>query len=105
MFLKLDNQSYNLNHLLVRIPTIPRRFIFLVHQGSEYHFSFLDDQNLKRGSITITEHTVCIAFSKAAEQSEVLGHLGIDANEKNVTILGKQWSRAPVHRTGGGSRK
>src|SRR5256884_8123971 len=29
VFLKLDNQSYILNHLLLRIPTTPRRFIYL----------------------------------------------------------------------------
>src|SRR5215831_1813596 len=28
-FIKLDNQSYQLNHLLLRIPTTPRNFIFL----------------------------------------------------------------------------
>jgi len=34
-FLKLDNQSYHLSHLLLRIPTRPRNFIFLRLQGSK----------------------------------------------------------------------
>ncbi len=85
-FLKLDNQSYVLNHLVLRIPTIPRHFIFLVLQGSEYHLSFVDDQNLKRGSITITEQTVSIAFSKEVKHIEPVGHIGIDVNERNVTM-------------------
>src|SRR2546428_13545615 len=32
-FLKLDNQSYSLNHLLLRIPTTPRHFVYLTLQG------------------------------------------------------------------------
>lgn len=55
-------------------------------QGSDYHISFVDDQNLKRGSITITEQTVSIAFSKAVRQIEPVGHIGIDVNEKNLTM-------------------
>ena len=38
-FLKLDNQSYQLNHLLLRIPTAPRSFVFLTLQGSDFHLS------------------------------------------------------------------
>ena len=33
VFLKLDNQSYQLNHLLLRIPTTPRSFVFLTLNG------------------------------------------------------------------------
>jgi putative transposase len=85
-FLKLDNQSYQLNHLLLRIPCTPRRFIFLTLEGSDYHLSFIDDPNLKRGSVTITNHSVIIAFSKEVELFEPLGRVGIDVNERNVTI-------------------
>ena len=56
-FLKLDNQSYSLNHLLLRIPTTPRHFVYLTLKGSDYHLSFIDDSTLKRGSITLTGHT------------------------------------------------
>jgi putative transposase len=85
-FLKLDNQSYKLDHLLLRIPTTPRHFIFLTLRGSEYHLSFIDDSNLKRGSITITERTVSITFSKESRKVGPVGYIGIDVNEKNVTI-------------------
>jgi len=56
-FLKLDNQSYSLNHLLLRIPTTPRHFVYLTLKGSDYHLSFIDDSTLKRGSITVTGRT------------------------------------------------
>ena len=49
-FLKLDNQSYSLNHLLLRIPTTPRHFVYLTLKGSDYHLSFIDDPTLKRGA-------------------------------------------------------
>ncbi len=85
-FLKLDNQTYALNHLILRIPTTPRNFIYLTLQGSEYHFSFIDDPSLKRGSVTITGHTVLIAFSKEVVEVEARGYVGVDVNERNVTV-------------------
>jgi len=87
-FIKLDNQSYQLNHLLLRIPTSPRNFVFLALQGSEYHQSFIDDPRLKRGSIIITSSSVIIPFSKEAESSDPTGFIGIDINERNVTVSG-----------------
>src|SRR5713226_3750682 len=84
-FLKLDNQSYSLNHLLLRIPTTPRHFVYLTLQGSDYHLSFIDDPTLKRGSITLTGRTVSIAFSKEIAETETLGEVGVDVNERNVT--------------------
>jgi putative transposase len=85
-FLKLDVQSYQLNHLMLRIPTTPRHFVFLTLEASDYHNSFINDSALKRGSITITERSVCIAFSKEVPKSEPLGYIGIDVNERNVTV-------------------
>lgn len=84
-FIKLDNQSYTLNHLLLRIPTKPREFIYFTLQGSDYHFSFIDDPTLKRGSLTLTGRTLSIAFSKEIDEIEPLGNVGIDVNERNLT--------------------
>jgi putative transposase len=87
-FIKLDNQSYQLNHMILRIPTTPRHFIFLTLEGSDHHFSLTDDPNLKRGSITMTEGSVSIAFSKEVMQLEPFGYVGMDVNERNVTVSG-----------------
>src|SRR2546425_606309 len=84
-FLKLDNQTYTLNHLLLRIPTTPRHFIYLTLHGSDYHVSFIDDKRLKRGSVTINDRSVVIAFSKEIDAVEPPGRIGIDVNERNVT--------------------
>ena len=84
-FLRLDNQSYRLNHLILRIPVQPRHFIYLTLHASDYQLAFVDDPALKRGSITLTSHTVNIAFTKQTAQMDPRGQIGIDVNERNVT--------------------
>ena len=84
-FMKLTNQSYALNHLILRIPKRPRQFIYLTLQASEYQLSFIDDPALKRGSITLTGRAVSIALSKKIDQKQPRGHVGIDVNERNIT--------------------
>jgi len=93
-FLKLDNQSYRLKHLLLRIPTAPRRFVFLTLRGSDHHISIVDDLSLKKGTVTITPEAVIIPFSKEAEVLEPMGFLGVDVNERNATVSGTDgWHR------------
>ena len=41
LFLKLDNQTYRLNYLLLRIPVRPRESCFIRLAGGEYQLSFL----------------------------------------------------------------
>jgi len=85
-FLKLDNQTYTLNHLLLRIPATPRNFIFLSLQGSDYHMSLLGEPGIKRGSVTITPETVNVSLSREAPEVRPVGYVGIDINERNVTL-------------------
>jgi putative transposase len=85
-FIKLDNQSYRLNHFLLRVPTKPRNSLFLALDGSTYHLSFIDDPNLKRGSVIINEQTVSVAFSREVERFNPVGFIGMDTNERNVTV-------------------
>jgi hypothetical protein len=70
LFLKLDNQTYRLDYMLLRIPTTPRNFITIPLRGGDYQLSFLRDPALKRGSITITDATVILAVSKTARVVE-----------------------------------
>jgi IS605 OrfB family transposase len=83
-FIKLDNQSYILNHLILRIPTRPRQFIYLTLQASNYHLSFIDDSTLKRGSVTLTGRTVSITFSKELAKMEPRSKVAYDINEKSM---------------------
>ncbi len=85
--MKLDNQSYTLNHLLLRIPIRPREFTYLTLQCSDYHLRFINDPTLKRGSITLGRNNLSITFSPKEEIAEIkpLGNVGIDVNARNVT--------------------
>ncbi|HVH14702.1 MAG TPA: transposase, partial [Candidatus Angelobacter sp.] len=84
-FIKLDSQTYVLDNFKLRIPVKPRQFVYLTLQHSDYHLAFLTDPNLKRGSFTLTESSVNIAFSKETAHILPLGQIGIDVNEKNIT--------------------
>ena len=85
-FLKVTSQSYLLNHLVLRIPTRPRHFIYLTLQASNYHLSLMNEPALKHGAITITKEKVVVAISKRLQVKEVHGQIGVDVNEKNVTF-------------------
>jgi putative transposase len=85
LFLKLDSQSYVLNHLILRIPTRPRHYIYLTLQASDYQLSLLENLTLKVGSVTVTGSSVSIAFSKETATIGPQGQIGIDVNERNVT--------------------
>src|SRR6267378_239790 len=50
----------------------------------EYQRSFLMDETLKRGSVTMTESSIVIAFSKEAPMAEPLRKVGYDLNEKSI---------------------
>lgn len=54
-FLKLDSQSYTLQHLILRLPVKPRQFLYLRLHASDYHLSIIDDPTLKRCQVTVTE--------------------------------------------------
>ena len=84
-FLKLDSQTYSLDHLILRIPTKPRHYIYLTLQASNHRLSLIDDPLLKRGSITLTASALAIAFTKDVPDIEARGRIGIDVNERNVT--------------------
>jgi hypothetical protein len=43
VFLKLDSQSYSLNHLILRVPMRPRNFVYLTLQASDHHLLIVDD--------------------------------------------------------------
>jgi len=90
LFLKLDNQTYKLvekdGYLYLRIPTKPRKFLFLKLKYGEYQKEFLNG-NYKLGSITINLSNVIIAFSKEVEFKQVKRIVAIDVNEENVTCV------------------
>ncbi|MEM2897282.1 MAG: transposase [Candidatus Bathyarchaeia archaeon] len=83
-FLKLDNQTFKIRGGILRIPEKPRQFIEIPLKMGEHQKAFLSDATLKMGSVTITESTVTVAFSKTAEVIETMGYVGIDTNERSL---------------------
>ncbi|MDA4133439.1 MAG: hypothetical protein OK454_10005, partial [Thaumarchaeota archaeon] len=84
-FIKLDSQTYTLNHLVLKIPTRPRHYIYLTLHASNYHLSLVDDTSLKRGSITLNDSHLAVALTKSVPEMEVQGWIGLDVNERNFT--------------------
>jgi len=56
----------------------------LLLRYGEYQRSFLMDKTLKRGSVTMTESSIVIAFSKEVPTAEPSRKVGYDLNEKSV---------------------
>lgn len=86
LFLKLDNQTYRLDYMLLRIPKRPREFCFIQLEGGEYQLSFLRNPKLKRGSLTMTERHVTIAFTKESEPRESRDAVALDINERSIVL-------------------
>ena len=84
-FIKLYSNSFTLNHLVLRIPTRPRHFVYLTLRASNHHLSFVDDPNLKLCSITLNESMLAVSFSREIAEIVTRGRIGMDVNERNVT--------------------
>lgn len=85
LFLKLDNQTYRLENETLRIPLKPRQFVTLKLKLGEYQRKFLNDPTLKRGSITLTERKVIVAFER--EEATGLGYASVVAYDTNELSL------------------
>jgi hypothetical protein len=85
LMLKLESESYCLKHLLLRIPTSPHNYLFIVLAGGDYQLGYLTDETLKRGSVTLTPDKVIIAFSKEVNvATEFSGRVAYDLNLRSV---------------------
>jgi len=85
LFLKLDNQTYQLENGTLRIPLKPRQFITLKLELGEHQRKFLNDTTLKRGSITLTERKIIVAFDKT--EVTRLGYASVLAYDTNELSL------------------
>jgi putative transposase len=91
LFLKLDNQTYKLikkqDNLFLRIPTKPKKFLFIKLKYGEYQKKFLEDKTLKLGSITILTNRLILCFEKKEEFAKPKSKVALDINEKNITSM------------------
>ena len=81
---KMDAGSFSLNYSILSLPFRKGARLFIPLKYGEYQRSFLMDKTLKRGSITMTESYVVIAFSKEKSEAMPLRRVGYDLNEKSI---------------------
>lgn len=64
LMLKIEAANFSLNYSILSLPFRKGERILVPLCYGEYQRSFLIDKTLKRGSVTVTESSVVIAFSK-----------------------------------------
>ena len=84
LMFKMDAGNTSLNYSILSLPfKRGERVLIPLHYG-EYQRSFLMDKTLKRGSVTMTESSIVIAFSKEPPLTEPSRRVGFDLNEKSI---------------------
>ncbi|HEV2225900.1 MAG TPA: transposase [Nitrososphaerales archaeon] len=86
LMMKMDADNYSLNHSILSLPFKKGERLLIPVEYGAYQRSFLLDETLKRGSVTLTESTVIIAFWKDTEAIIPLTKAGIDVNEKSAAL-------------------
>jgi putative transposase len=91
LFLQLDNQTYKLikrkNDFYLRIPTEPKKFLFIKLEYGEYQKKFLEDKTLKLGSVIALTNRLILCFEKKQEIAEPKSKVALDINERNITSM------------------
>ncbi len=99
LMMKIDAKSYSLNYSILSLPYRKGERVLVPLRYGDYQRSFLMDLTLKRGSVTITEDSVIIAFSKVVPNILPQSRVGIDLNEKSVALSdGTSYDLAEVAR-------
>jgi putative transposase len=84
LMFKMDADNFSLNYSVLSLPFKRGERVLIPLRYGAYQRSFLLDKTLKRGSITITESSIVIAFSKETRQEEPSRKVGYDINEKSI---------------------
>ncbi len=84
LMLKMDSANYSLNYGLLNLAFKKGRRLLIPLEYGDYQRSFLMDTTLKRGSVTMTDSTIVIAFSKETMAIEPLRKVGYDLNHKSI---------------------
>ena len=99
LMMTMDSQKFSLNYSILSLPFRKGERILVPLQYGEYQRSFLTDTTLKRGSVTVTESTVIIAFTKQVPVTAPKSKVGIDLNEKSAVCSdGARFSLSEVAR-------
>lgn len=80
--LMIDNQSYKIEHDIIRIPTEPTKYVFI----RLVSYVCRKIKGTKLGNVTITDDKIVISYSKDIPEQKPDNFIGIDRNLNNVTI-------------------
>ena len=80
----MDAANFSLNYSILSLPFKKGERVLVPLRYGEYQRSFLMDKTLKRGSVTLTESSIVIAFSKEIAAAEPSRRVGYDFNEKSI---------------------
>ncbi|MDA4127659.1 MAG: RNA-guided endonuclease TnpB family protein [Thaumarchaeota archaeon] len=86
LMMKMDAAKYSLNYSILSLPFKKGERLLIPVEYGAYQRSFLLDETLKRGSVTMIESTIIIAFWKDTEAIIPLIKVGIDVNEKSAVL-------------------
>jgi len=99
LMMKIDSYNYSLNYGILSLPFTRGNRLLVPLKYGDWQRSFLMDTTLKRGSVTMTDFTIAIAFSKETAPIEPLRKVGIDLNEKSaVHSDGRRYDLSEVAR-------
>jgi IS605 OrfB family transposase len=84
LMLKMESQKYSLIHGILTLPFRRGHRVIIPLDYGNYQRSYLANEELKRGSVTVTEHEVIITFVKVITQRIPGRRIGIDLNEKSA---------------------
>jgi len=97
LFLKIDNQTYKLikkkDSLYLRIPSKPKKFLYIKLKYGDYQRRFLEDKTLKLGSVTVLANRIFLCFEKKQETAEPKSKVALDINERNVTSMNEKQAK------------
>ena len=99
LMMKMDSGNYSLNYSILSLPFKKAERVLIPLQYGDYQRSFLMDTTLKRGSVTLTESSISIAFTKATSLVSPTSRVGIDLNERSAVCNdGTRYSLSEVAR-------
>jgi putative transposase len=77
----VNNQSYKIKQSIIRIPTEPKKYLFI--RLTKYVCEKI--KGTKLGNVTITDDKIAISYSKDVQEQKPSNFVGIDRNLNNVT--------------------
>jgi IS605 OrfB family transposase len=84
LMLKMESAKYSLDYGMLGLPSKKGERVLIPLQYGDYQRSFLADETLKRGSVTMTDSEVFVAFSKETATIAPLRKIGYDLNHKSI---------------------